>query len=50
MANKRKIPYGVINRTKIVRECLFEDKTTYIRELELALCFHDLADRGKCVT
>ena len=34
MANKRNIPYGVINWAEIVRECLFVDNTAYIRELE----------------
>ena len=34
MQNKRKIPYGVINWAKLVRECLFVDKTAYIRKLE----------------
>ena len=34
MENKRKIPYGVINWAKLVRECLFVDSTRYIRELE----------------
>ena len=34
MENKRKIPYGVINWAKLVRECLFVDNTTYIRKLE----------------
>jgi len=34
MENKRKIPYGVINWAEIVRECLFVDNTSYIRELE----------------
>ena len=34
MENKRKIPYGVINWTEIVRECLFVDNTAYIHELE----------------
>ena len=26
---KRKIPYGVINWAKLVRECLFVDNTAY---------------------
>ena len=34
MENKRKIPYGVINWAKLVRECLFVDNTAYIRSLE----------------
>ena len=34
MENKRKIPYGVINWAELVRECLFVDNTSYIRELE----------------
>ncbi len=34
MENKRKIPYGVINWVKLVRECLFVDNTSYIRRLE----------------
>ena len=34
MENKRKIPYGVINWAKLVRECLFVDNTAYIRKLE----------------
>lgn len=34
MQNKRKIPYGVINWAKLVRECLFVDNTAYIRKLE----------------
>ena len=34
MENKRKIPYGVINWARLVRECLFVDNTAYIRELE----------------
>ena len=34
MANKRKIPYGVINWATLVRECLFVDNTEYIRRLE----------------
>ena len=31
---KRKIPYGVINRERLVRECYVVDNTAYIRELE----------------
>ena len=34
MERKRKIPYGVINWAKLVRECLFVDNTAYIRKLE----------------
>ena len=34
MERKRKIPYGVINWAKLVRECLFVDNTGYIRKLE----------------
>ena len=34
MDNKRKIPYGVINWAKLVRECIFVDNTAYIRTLE----------------
>ena len=34
MENKRRIPYGVINWAKLVRECLFVDNTAYIRCLE----------------
>ena len=34
MEKKRKIPYGVINWAKLVRECLFVDNTAYIRKLE----------------
>ncbi len=34
MEKKRKIPYGVINWAKLVRECLFVDNTAHIRELE----------------
>ena len=34
MEEKRKIPYGVINWAKLVRECLFVDNTAYIRTLE----------------
>ncbi len=34
MVTKRKIPYGVINWAKLVRECLFVDNTSYIRKLE----------------
>ena len=34
MENRRKIPYGVINWAKLVRECLFVDNTGYIRALE----------------
>ena len=34
MENKRKIPYGVINRATLVRECLFVDNTACIRSLE----------------
>ena len=34
MEKKRKIPYGVINWVKLVRECLFVDNTSYIRQLE----------------
>ena len=35
MENKRIIPYGVINRATLVRECLFVDNTAYIRKLEI---------------
>ena len=34
MEEKRKIPYGVINWAKLVRECLFVDNTAFIRTLE----------------
>ena len=34
MGSKRKIPYGVINWAELVRECLFVDNTSCIRELE----------------
>ena len=34
MDAKRRIPYGVINWAKLVRECLFVDNTAYIRALE----------------
>ena len=34
MDEKRRIPYGVINWAKLVRECLFVDNTSYIRRLE----------------
>ena len=34
METKRKIPYGVINWAKLVRECLFVDNTAYIHALE----------------
>ena len=34
MENKRIIPYGVINRATLVRECLFVDNTACIRSLE----------------
>ena len=34
MKDKRKIPYGVMNWAKLVRECLFVDNTAYIRKLE----------------
>ena len=34
MGTKRRIPYGVINWAKLVRECLFVDNTSYIRRLE----------------
>ena len=34
MANKRIIPYGVINWATLVRECLFVDNTACIRSLE----------------
>ena len=34
MENKRRIPYGVINWAKLVRECHFVDNTAHIRELE----------------
>ena len=34
MEEKHKIPYGVINWAKLVRECLFVDNTAYIRPLE----------------
>ena len=34
MENKRRIPYGVINWAKLVRECLFVDNTAYVRTLE----------------
>ena len=34
METKRRIPYGVINWAKLVRECLFVDNTSYIRSLE----------------
>ena len=34
MEVKRKIPYGVINWAKLVRECLFVDNTASIRTLE----------------
>ena len=34
MEEKRKIPYGVMNWAKLVRECLFVDNTAYIRALE----------------
>ncbi len=36
MENERKIPYGVINWAKLVRECIFVDNTAYIRKLEKA--------------
>ena len=31
---RRKVPYGVMNFEKLVRECYFVDSTAYIRELE----------------
>ena len=31
---RRKVPYGVMNFEKLVRECYFVDNTAYIRELE----------------
>ena len=34
MGTKRRIPYGVINWAKLVRECLFVDNTSYIQRLE----------------
>ena len=34
MNMRRKIPYGVMNYEKLVRECYFVDNTAYIRELE----------------
>ena len=34
MKMKRRIPYGVMNFEKLVRECYFVDNTAYIRELE----------------
>ena len=34
METKRRIPYGVINWAKLVRECLFVDNTAHIRALE----------------
>ena len=34
MSTRRKIPYGVMNYEKLVRECYFVDNTAYIRELE----------------
>ncbi len=34
MNTRRKIPYGVMNYEKLVRECYFVDNTAYIRELE----------------
>ena len=34
METKRKIPYGVMNWAKLVRECFFVDNTAYIRTLE----------------
>ena len=32
---KREIPYGVINREILVRDCYIVDNTSYIRELEM---------------
>ena len=34
MEMRRRIPYGVINWGRLVRECLFVDNTAYIRRLE----------------
>ena len=34
METKRKIPYGVMNWTELVRECFLVDNTAYIRTLE----------------
>ena len=34
MEKKRRIPYGVINWATLVRECMFVDNTSYIRNLE----------------
>ena len=34
METKRKIPYGVMNWAKLVRECFLVDNTAYIRTLE----------------
>ena len=34
MSTRRRIPYGVMNYEKLVRECYFVDNTAYIRELE----------------
>ena len=34
MEKKRRIPYGVINWAMLVRECMFVDNTSYIRNLE----------------
>ena len=34
MNMRRRIPYGVMNYEKLVRECYFVDNTAYIRELE----------------
>ena len=33
MNKRRKIPYGVMNYEKLVRECYFVDNTAYIHEL-----------------
>ena len=34
MNARRKIPYGVMNYEKLIRECFFVDNTKYLRELE----------------
>ena len=34
MTGRRKIPYGVMNYEKLIRECYFVDNTAYVRELE----------------